>query len=69
MADGIDLPVLIDLARAGGGIAVFGWLVLMLLRRGDSLQRENIDELRRQRDDWRRRAEHAEAALNARTDP
>ena len=52
------------LARFGGGAGVAVWALLWLLRRGDRLQRENIDELRRQRDHYRRRAEQAEAELN-----
>lgn len=69
MLEGVDLPLLYDLGRVGGGLAIFGWLVLKLLHRGDVLQRENIEELRRQRDDWRRRAERAEAELHRRDEP
>jgi len=61
--DGIDLGQLDAVLRVGGGGALFVWALLWLLRRGDALQRENIDELRTQRDDWRRRAEAAEAQL------
>ena len=52
------------LARFGGGAGVAVWALLWLLKRGDRLQRENIDELRRQRDHYRRRAEQAEAEID-----
>lgn len=47
---------------------MFAWTLMWLLRRGDALQRENIDELRRQRDHYRKRAEAAEAELARRAD-
>lgn len=56
-----DLAVL---ARFGGGAGVAVWALLWLLKRGDRLQQENIDELRRQRDHYRHRAEQAEAELD-----
>lgn len=64
----LTIDGLMALARLGGGGAVFAWTLLWLLRRGDALQRENIDELRRQRDHYRKRAEVAEAELTRRMD-
>lgn len=60
MLDGIDFTQVETVLRVAGGGGLFVWALLWLLRRGDALQRENIYELRRQRDDWRRRAEKAE---------
>jgi predicted nuclease with TOPRIM domain len=48
------------LLRAGGLVGVFAYTLMWLLRRGDQVQRENMDELRRQRDHYRKRAEQAE---------
>lgn len=56
----LDLETLTNVSRIGGGAAVFLWTFMWLLRRGDSLQRENIEELRDQRDDYRERYEESE---------
>ncbi|MFA9432900.1 MULTISPECIES: hypothetical protein [unclassified Egicoccus] len=62
------LEGLATVGRLAGGGGLFVWTLLWLLRRGDALQRENIDELRRQRDHYRKRAEAAEAELRGRLD-
>jgi hypothetical protein len=47
----------------GAGMAVYAFL--FLFRRGDSQQRENIKELKEQRDHWKSRADTAEAQRDA----
>lgn len=65
MYEGLTDLLLRDLAAAGGGLALAVWVFLWLLRRGDRLQRENIDDLRQQRDYWRDRAERADRRVHA----
>jgi hypothetical protein len=45
----------------GAGMAIYAFL--FLFRRGDSQQRENIRELKEQRDHWKGRAEECETEL------
>ena len=52
-----------DLIRVGGAGAAGIYAILWLVKRGDRLQRDNIDELKTQRDEWRGRAESAEQEL------
>jgi len=59
---GID-ATLADLFRVGGATGVGIYALLWLIRRGDRLQRDNIEELKRQRDEWRERAEKVEQEL------
>jgi hypothetical protein len=46
----------------GAGMAIYAFL--FLFRRGDSQQRENIKELKEQRDHWKTRAEECETELD-----
>lgn len=64
---GVDAS-LAELVRLGGATGVGAYALLWLIRRGDRLQRDNIDELKRQRDEWRKRAESAEEDLVAMRD-
>lgn len=60
--DLIPINTLSELFRIGGAGAVIVYMVMWLLKRGDSLQRDNILDLRKQRDEWRERAERAESS-------
>ena len=60
---GVDTPMLTDLLRVGGAAGASIYAILWLVKRGDRLQRDNIDELKKQRDEWRERAEKAEQEL------
>lgn len=62
MNDLIPINNFVELFRVGGAGAIIAYMVMWLLRRGDTLQKDNIADLRKQRDEWRERAERAESA-------
>lgn len=62
MNDLIPINNFVELFRVGGAGAIIAYMVMWLLRRGDNLQKDNIADLRKQRDEWRERAERAESA-------
>lgn len=64
MHEAVPLDLLQEIARVGGSGALLFWVFMWLLRRSDRLQRENIGDLRDQRDYWRERAERAEARIS-----
>lgn len=53
-----------QLLSGAAGATAFIYAFLVLIRRGDSQQRENIAELKEQRDDWKTRAEGCEDELS-----